>query len=374
MSEEILNSAETENQAVADSAAESTQDTAPAENAPADTATETAQESPAAAEGDDSSEKGEEPAGAEKIADAIDKLGIAADAEKKPEEKPAEEQPTDAPKAEGAATKPEEQKPAAEQKKPDEQADEELLKGVSERGRDRLRKLLSEGRESAKTLGAIQHTIAESGLDKESFGNLLSISRLVSSQDPTDVEQGLTMLEQVRTALYKTLGRDLPGTDPLQHYEDLRKKVDGMEMSRDDAVLIAQARRRDAAEKASRAAAEQERRAAAEMSGRVEAAKAAAMARINRHAGEADFDMKLNRITAYFQQPGRLQEFVRTHAPETWGEALEFMYASLQGAPAPRDEGPGPITSGRARAAGHRVTSMQGSADSIAARIRDLGI
>jgi hypothetical protein len=364
MAEENQNTTETtaENTAPENTAPENT---APAENTAADNQP---QENGGEDKGNDEGKSEEPQDGASKIADAIDKLGITADADQKKEEPNVDEQP----KAAEDAAKP--QDDAQKKQAQPQDNDEELLRGVNERGRERLRKLLSDGRESSRTLNAIQNAIAESGLDRESFGNLLTISRLVSSQNVGDVEQGLKMLENVRTALYQNLGRDLPGTDPLQRFDDLRQKVANMEMSRDDAVLVANARRRQAAEQAARQQAVAQQREAQAVSARIETAKAQAMERINRHSGEADFQARVAAVTRYFQQPGRLQEFVRTHAPETWSDALEFMYSSVQAAPAPRSEGPGPITSGRARAAGHRVSTMPGSAESIAARLAELGI
>ena len=121
-----------------------------------------------------------------------------------------------------AGDKPQETQQA---KKTEAEEEAELLDGVkSERGRQRLQKLLSDGRGYRTQLQQMRQTIANAGLDPESFGNLLEISRLCNSNSQDDITRGLQMLENVRGTLYRALGREAPGIDLLNGFDDLQER------------------------------------------------------------------------------------------------------------------------------------------------------
>ena len=251
-----------------------------------------------------------------------------------------------------------------------EPTEEELLVGVnSERGRERLGKLLAEGRQTRETLQAMQRTISSSGLDRESFANLLEISRLVSSNDPADIEKGLKAFEDVRTRMYQALGREAPGVDVISQYPDLVEKVKAMGMSREDALTVIQARQAKEAEKQRYAA---QRAQQAEL-GRIQQFGNQVQQVFAARSKEADFDAKIEVLKKHFSRPGVVQDFVARNAPENWSQALMFMYDNI---PLPaQHSAPGPITQNRARTAGIRVTPIQGgSPASIEERIREMGL
>ena len=306
------------------------------------------------------------------VAKAIDDLGIGPEEPLAPEPSSADEQKAQAPgagKADPAAPKvPKEDVASAGAKAP---TDDELLAGVkSERGKERLSKLLAEGRQNAETLQAMQRTISSAGLDRESFSNFMEISRLVSSPDPDDIERGLKAFEDVRTRMYQSLGREAPGVDLLAQYPDLAQKVAGMSMSREDALQIMQARQAKAAEKERYAA----QKAQQQELSRIQTFGQQVQQVFQARSQKADFDARIEVLKKHFSKPGAVQQFVAANPPENWGKALMWMYDNVQ----PQQQAaatPSPITQNRARTAGLRVTGTTGgSVDSIEARIRELGL
>lgn len=241
--------------------------------------------------------------------------------------------------AQGAA--PAQPKVPGEKPQPKELTDADLVRSIpSERGRERIAKLLSEGRQSQQQVQQFQQAVQSAGLDQESFSNLLQISQLVSSPNQQDIERGLQMFEQVRTSLYRSLNREAPGVDALDGFDDLKEKVKSMGMDRKDAVAIAQSRR----EQVARAQQLQAQQAMAQdqqqFVQRIEHFKQSAMQAIKTRANDIDFQAKLDILTKQLSDPQRLQRLVSTMPPEAWPDMLLTMYDSIQ---APVRAAPRPV-------------------------------
>lgn len=285
-----------------------------------------------------------------------------------------QKQPAEKPEKTPAGDKPQETQQA---KKTEAEEEAELLDGVkSERGRQRLQKLLSDGRGYRTQLQQMRQTIAKAGLDPESFGNLLEISRLCNSNSQDDITRGLQMLENVRGTLYRALGREAPGIDLLNGFDDLQEKVKSMSMNREDALLIAQARRAQQAEKERYQQQREVSRHTRDLQDRCQAFGRQVMDTFSARSKELDFQAKIEKMQAYFRQPGAMERFVKSHPPETWQEALLFMYDNIGAQQqAHQSSQPGPLTQRRARSTGVRVpASAPGSAESIMAHIEEMGI
>lgn len=260
--------------------------------------------------------------------------------------------------------------PKAPEKDADIEAD--LLKGVrSERGKERLQKMLNERKEARTQLESMQNYIQASGLDADGFANLMWIARLVSSSNPAEQKQGLQALETVRAELYKQIGLEAPGIDLLADHKDLKQKVDDMELTREDALDILRGRNVQAkqVEEVQRQQAIEAKQK--ELQGFGDRAVKAFSAR----SSEPAFNAKVEAMQKYFAVPGRLQQFVSTHSPETWESALLWMYDNIAVQPTPQRQSATPITQQRARSTGTRVTTeSQGSAAGVAALMDSLGL
>lgn len=298
----------------------------------------------------------------------IDELDIGPE-NPKPDEKPAEKTGEEQPK-------PEPKEPPKEPKKPltPEEEDAMLLAGVkSERGKARLQRLFAESRESRDQLQAVHNVIQRSGLDREGFANVLEICRLCSSKDPVEQENGLKALDAVRAEIYKAYGREAPGVDMLEGYDDLKKRVEDYSLKRNEAIEIANARRVIAERNAQVQVQNRAQQEAQETQRRLQSFGTMAMNAFKERANEVDFNAKIEAMQKYFSRPGAIQQFVATHRPEAWTSALLWMYDNVGVTHRP-PEAPRPITQNRLRQTGKPAIPHPGTVEGIAARIEELGL
>lgn len=270
----------------------------------------------------------------------------------------------------------EEEKPAAPQRPKTEAEEEaEVLAGVrSARGKERLQKMLAERKEARSQLEQVQNYIRASGLDKDGFANMMAIARMVSSPDSDMQMKGLKALDAVRAELYKQLGKEAPGVDLLDGYDDLKKKVENMEMSRDDALAIM--RGREVMQR--REAENQQRAAVAKEQSRLQEFGVTAINAFQARATDPYFTAKVEEIQKYFAKPGVIEQFVRTTAPERWTESLLWLYDHVlppAGSAAPRAQAATPITTNRSRAVGNRVPQgLQDNEEGIMKLMESMGL
>lgn len=263
---------------------------------------------------------------------------------------------------------------ADDKQKSDDDLEAEMVRGIrSERGRDRVRKMLAERKEARNQLQSVQRYIADAGLDAEGFANLMSIAKLVSSNDPAERKAGLNALDTVRTELYKQAGIEAPGVDLLTDHADLKQKVDDMELTREDALAILRGRQVEARQV-------EDARMRAEISAKQQELQSfgtKAMQAFSERASDSNFSAKVDAIQKYFAAPGRIEQFVKTHQPAQWESALIWMYDNIQAAPAaaPARQSATPITTQRARSTGARVPSnLKANAEGISALIDAMGL
>lgn len=309
------------------------------------------------------------------VEQAMKDLGIETE-DRKAEEKPAGDEPQaqaeqkeQTPEAKPAEAVEDDNKP-----KSDDDLEAEMVRGIrSERGRDRVRKMLAERKEARNQLQSVQRYIADAGLDAEGFANLMSIAKLVSSNDPAQRKAGLQALDTVRTELYKQAGIEAPGVDLLTDHADLKQKVDDMELTREDALAILRGRQVEARQV-------EDARMRAEISAKQQELQSfgtKAMQAFSERASDSNFSAKVDAIQKYFAAPGRLEQFVKTHQPAQWESALLWMYDNIQAAPAaaPARQSATPITTQRARSTGARVPSnLKANAEGISALIDAMGL
>ena len=234
--------------------------------------------------------------------------------------------------------------------------------------------MLAERKEARSQLEQVQNYIRASGLDKEGFANMMAIARMVSSADSDMQMKGLKALDAVRAELYKQLGKEAPGVDLLDGYDDLNKKVENMEMSRDDALAIM--RGREVMQR--REAENQQRAAVAKEQSRLQEFGVTAINAFQARATDPYFAAKVEEIQKYFAKPGVIEQFVRTTAPERWTESLLWLYDHVlppAGSAAPRAQAATPITTNRSRAVGNRVPQgLQDNEEGIMKLMESMGL
>jgi hypothetical protein len=96
---------------------------------------------------------------------------------------------------------------------------------------------------------AMIDVLEETKTTSDQLSAYLEFNRMLQSGDPKDWESALQMVENQRAALYKSLGRepDDGGVDLLAEFPDLKQKVTEAQITREDALEIAQGRRERAA-------------------------------------------------------------------------------------------------------------------------------
>lgn len=251
-----------------------------------------------------------------------------------------------APKAEDqSAEKPEAKpEPKPEQPQTPEQEEAALLDGVkSERGKERIKAMLAERKQAQSELTEFREMVVSTGMSPQQFAQSLEFGRLVNSGQEADKRTALAMLDAARADLVKELGIEAPGVDPLADYPDLVKSVEGMEVSRERALEIAKYRRREEVRQREEHALLQSRQSTQQFQQQIEQAGQTAEAYFATRAREADYQVKMAQIQAYFKNPENVQQFVATFPPETWVQQFRFMYDNIRIAPAPR--APQPISS-----------------------------
>jgi len=90
----------------------------------------------------------------------------------------------------------------------------------------------------------ILNIMRESQTEPDELGRLLDFNRMIKTGN---YAPALKLVEEYRAQLYKVMGREAPGVDLVSEFDDLNARVDAGELSRDDAVALANGRRRDAA-------------------------------------------------------------------------------------------------------------------------------
>ncbi len=333
----------------------------------------------------DQPEAGSEEAGRSSTEKALEDMGIETDDDG--EEPAADENPAEGnqPKEAAPAAEPKPAEPAKdvkpeEQPKPaasPEQEEAELVKSIpSERGRKRMTQLLREGREARTNLDSFRRVVSDSGLDQESFGNLLTITKLCSSANPQDLDRGLKMLEDVRTALYRQVGREAPGVDLLAGQSDLQERVKAMGISREDALAIARGRQAEAAQKEQYEAARQEQAEQAAFMAKLDNFKQVTTQAFAAHQNDLDFNERIAILQKRFT-PQEIIRFAREVPPEQWGPTLMYYYdmaGDMVQKPAAQPR-PNVIAGRPSRAAGARVNAkVAATPEGIAARMEELGL
>lgn len=243
------------------------------------------------------------------------------------------------------------QQPPIDEKARQAQEDAELLEGIkSERGRERVQKLIAERNETkaqaeqvTASLGEIQKVVQDAGMDAEQFARHIEFSRLLNSNDPQNLNVAAQMVEQVRADIYKRLGKDAPGVDVLADFPDLAQRVNGFEISREAALEIAQYRRQQQQAQQRQQTEHQHQQEDQQFQQALQAGIASAQSYLQSRASEVDHPARMEVLQKYFADQNNLQEFARTYRPDQMAHAIKWMYDNVQ--VAPRQPGPSPLRS-----------------------------
>jgi len=210
---------------------EETQESVTPESLPEETSVTEESQPPKDEEGSESSPETE--------LEAI-KKALAENAEDSPKpEKPVEEAP------------PEEVKPEPKVQEESDQSD--LYKepeGLKPKAQERFQALVENNKsvtqelDQARTaMTEIQETVKNSGMSPEEFGQMLSYAQMANSRNKDDNEYAFKMIKAEYQRMASKIGQEVEGVDLFEEFPDIKSKVDGYELSKEDAMEIINARR-----------------------------------------------------------------------------------------------------------------------------------
>lgn len=195
---------------------------------------------------------------------------------------------------------------------------------------------------------------AEHQVEPEDLGALLDYNRRVKTGD---LQGALQIIEAQRVALYKALGRepDGGGVDLLAEFPDLAQRVKDMELKREDALQIANARRRDAALEQRRGQEGNQQRAAEQRRQAEDKALNDIDAWAQKKAkDDIDFKAKEEKVLERFKS-----SIMKRYPPTMWLQAMQDVYDSIEIAKAePVIPGDPPLRPSGARPGAKQFTEL----------------
>jgi hypothetical protein len=195
-------------------------------------------------------------------------------------------------------------------------------------------KPLEEARQS------IMGVLEETNTTSEQLSAYLEFNMLVQSQKPADLQKALDIVEEQRAALYVALGKEPGdgGIDLLQPFPDLAAKVADGQITREDALEIAQGRRDKAARDEQAQRGERQQQSAKQ----VQQSRDNALASIEgwvKSLASSDIDYKAKEAKVIDQ----VDKVIQDYPPEQWLPTLKLLYQGItitKAAPQKRSETP----------------------------------
>jgi hypothetical protein len=209
----------------------------------------------------------------------------------------------------------------------------------------------------AEARDTITSILEETKTSSDQLSAYLEFNRMLQSDNPKDLEAALGMVEAQRTALYQALGREPEGggIDLLADFPDLKAKVAEAQITREDALEIAQGRR----DKAASEQRTQQQRSQQQSAEQQKQAAQKALADITSWTAElakSDIDYKAKEEMLLEQ----VDEVIKTYPPNQWVPTLKLLYAGLviQKTPAGPDKAKQPIRPSGGKAGAKTPTNM----------------
>lgn len=268
---------------------------------------------------------------------------------------------------------PDAKKMVEDKPKAPEQEEAELLDGVkSERGRERIKQVFAEKKHLEQEIHSFREMVKSTGMSPQQFAQTLEFGRLVSSGDEKNIRMALEMIEGQRAALYQKLGVEAPGVDLLQGHDDLKRAVDGMEITRDRAVELAKFRKQQQDAQQMQQVQHQTAQQQHEYQQQVQQATQSMEAYLQTRAAEVDHPARIKLITDHFKNPENLQKFVSTYQPHQWADTVRLMYDGIH-IPRQASAQQQPIRS-RPSTLGAPAANGASAIDRIAQRMESMGL
>ena len=167
---------------------------------------------------------------------------------KKALEENADDSPKPEQKVEEAPPQEEKPSPQAEESKPSDLYEEP--EGLKPKAQERFRALVENNKavsdeldQAKNAMTEIHQTVANSGMSPEEFGQMLSYAQMANSESKDDNEYAFKMIDAEYQRMAGKIGKEVEGVDLFKDFPDIKSKVDGYELSKEDALEIMNSRR-----------------------------------------------------------------------------------------------------------------------------------
>lgn len=119
-----------------------------------------------------------------------------------------------------------------------------MPEGLGPKAQERFQKLANSVKERDEQIGSlseqvryVKETFQQHAVKPEQFEQAVGV---IGAINRGDFQGALKIIDQQRQYIALAMGQALPGSDPLAGFTDLRERVDGLQISEQDAIRLAQ--------------------------------------------------------------------------------------------------------------------------------------
>ncbi|MGV3727737.1 hypothetical protein [Hydrogenophaga sp.] len=263
------------------------------------------------------------------------------------------------------------------------QFDETPPEGISERAKARWTELTERVKvvpelerratEATQQLESVRRMVSDAGLAADEFSTVLNLGKLYKSNDPKDLQTALQQIEGLRADIATRLGTEVAGIDLLDKHPDLKLRVEGMTLSREDALEMVRLRTQNQTAQRS----QQQTQEFQQFQQTVQQAAHQMDATLEQRKHLPGHEAKVAFIKAQLSDPVRLQQFVTTYEPHQWQAAVLMMYDAYSppAAPAPvPSPTPQPLRPGHVASGARVATQPRNAGDAVADAFASIGM
>lgn len=209
----------------------------------------------------------------------------------------------------------------------------ERFQGLIEHGKAKdaeVQRLSTENTGLAQARDAIMGVMTEYQIEAPDLTQFAEFNLKVKSGD---LEGALGIVDHYRTQLLDAMGREAPGFDPLDkpEHQDLKQRVDRLELSREDAMQLVKARRLESSQQQQHNQQQQQQRSQQDVQRGQDQALNDVKAWNARIAMDVDYEAKAGNILPL------LEGIIKDYPPHLWVKTLERLWATTR--PAPNTQG-----------------------------------
>lgn len=213
--------------------------------------------------------------------------------------------------------------------------------GLKERSTERWNKLVDRTKHAEAARDSLATVLQNIGAPRDELAQHIETLTLAYRGGPDGQRKALARLDELRSALARNLGVEVPGVDLLADYPDLQQQVEDLKLSRELALDIASGRRMKTRVEAetNRTTTEQQQAAQRQQAEQAAAAELDALG-TRLQGGDIDYNAKFKIL----KDNGDIEDIMQNFAPAQWAAQFERRYKLIGRASSkPRVQGEQPL-------------------------------